>query len=254
MSKTILITGASSGIGGASARIFAKNGYRLILNARRKERLKDLKRELETEFKSDILLLPFDVRDQKNVESEINNLPQEWKEIDVLLNNAGLALGLGTIDNGSLEHWDTMIDTNVKGLLYVSKACMPFLKNDGAGQIINIGSIAGKEVYDNGNVYCGTKHAVDALTKAMRLDLARIPIRVGAVHPGAVDTEFSLVRFEGDKEKAKSVYEGYDNLVASDIAEAVYWMASRPQHVNINELTIMPTAQPKAGRILRKGE
>ncbi len=252
MSKTILITGASSGIGEASARMFAKNGYRLILNARRKERLIALKEALESEFNSDILLLPFDVRDQKGVEQGIKSLPKEWNEIDVLLNNAGIALGLGTIDKGHIEHWDTMIDTNVKGLLYVSKEVIPLLRKDGHGQIINIGSIAGKEVYDNGNVYCASKHAVDALTKAMRIDLASIPIRVGAVHPGAVETEFSLVRFEGNNEKAKVVYNGYENLVAADIAEAVYWMADRPLHVNINELTIMPTAQPKAGTIIRK--
>ena len=251
MSKTILITGASSGIGGASARIFAKNGYRLILNARRKERLIALKKELEEDYNAEIYLLPFDVRDQKSVEENINSLPKEWNSINVLLNNAGLALGLGTIDKGSIEHWDTMIDTNVKGLLYVSKATIPLLKKDGSGQIINIGSIAGKEVYDNGNVYCATKHAVDALTKAMRLDLATIPIRVSAVHPGAVETEFSLVRFEGDNQKAKDAYKGYENLVAQDIAEAVLWVSDRPKHVNINELTIMPTAQPKAGTVIK---
>ena len=251
MSKTILITGASSGIGGASARTFAKNGYRLILNARRKERLIALKKELEEDYNSEIYLLPFDVRDQKSVEENINSLPKEWNSINILLNNAGLALGLGTIDQGLIEHWDTMIDTNVKGLLYVSKATIPLLKKDGAGQIINIGSIAGKEVYDNGNVYCATKHAVDALTKAMRLDLATIPIRVSAVHPGAVETEFSLVRFEGDNQKAKDAYKGYDNLVAEDIAEAVFWVSDRPKHVNINELTIMPTAQPKAGTVIK---
>jgi NADP-dependent 3-hydroxy acid dehydrogenase YdfG len=251
MSKTILITGASSGIGGASARIFAKNGCRLILNARRKERLITLKKELEKDYNAEIHLLPFDVRDQKSVEENINSLPKEWNSINILLNNAGLALGLGTIDQGSIEHWDTMIDTNVKGLLYVSKATIPLLKKDGTGQIINIGSIAGKEVYDNGNVYCATKHAVDALTKAMRLALATIPIRVSAVHPGAVETEFSLVRFEGDNQKAKDAYKGYDNLVAQDIAEAVLWVSDRPKHVNINELTIMPTAQPKAGTVIK---
>lgn len=254
MSKTILITGASSGIGMASAKVFAKAGYRIILNARRKERLEELKKELENTYKSEVFLLPFDVREQINVEESIQNLPVEWQEINILLNNAGLALGLGTIDKGKLDHWDTMIDTNVKGLLYVSKAVLPFIQKDGSGQIINIGSIAGKEVYDNGNVYCATKHAVDALTKAMRLDLAHIPIRVSAVHPGAVETEFSLVRYEGDDKKAKDVYMGYDNLVAKDIAEAVYWVSDRPAHVNINELTIMPTAQPKAGRVLKNNK
>lgn len=254
MSKTILITGASSGIGMASAKAFAKAGYRIILNARRKDRLVELKKELESTYNCEILLLPFDVRDQKTVEENIENLPEAWKSIHILLNNAGLALGLGTIDQGHLEHWDTMIDTNVKGLLYVTKAVLPYIEKDGSGQIINIGSIAGKEVYDNGNVYCATKHAVDALTKAMRLDLAHIPIRVSAVHPGAVETEFSLVRFEGNDQQAKEVYKGYENLVAEDIAEAVFWVSDRPKHVNINELTIMPTAQPKAGRVLKNNK
>lgn len=252
MVKTAFITGTSSGIGRASAHIFAKNGYNLILNARRMERILDLQTELEHNYGIKTLALPFDVRDNKAVETAINNLPEEWKSINVLLNNAGLALGLSTIDKGNLEHWDTMVDTNIKGLLYVTKASIAYIKKDGNGQIINIGSIAGKEVYDNGNVYCATKHAVDALTKAMRLDLVDYPIRVGAVHPGAVETEFSIVRFDGDTEKAKKVYDGYDNLGPEDVAEAVYWMANRPIHVNINELTIMPTAQPIAGRIIRK--
>jgi 3-hydroxy acid dehydrogenase/malonic semialdehyde reductase len=253
MSKIIFITGASSGIGRSSAIKFASEGWNLILNARREEKLIELESQITENFGVKTHLLPFDVRERSEVQNAISNLPNEWKNIDLLLNNAGLALGLSKIDDGNLDHWDTMIDTNIKGLLYVTKSVLPYMIEKSEGHIINIGSIAGKEVYDYGNVYCSTKHAVDALNKAMRLDLADYPIKVSAVHPGAVETEFSVVRFEGDSGRAKSVYDGYDNLVPDDIAESVYWIASRPPRVNINELTIMPTAQPKAGKIIRKG-
>jgi 3-hydroxy acid dehydrogenase/malonic semialdehyde reductase len=182
----------------------------------------------------------------------LEELPSEWKQISVLVNNAGLASGLSPIEKGDIDDWDVMIDTNVKGLLYVTRNVAPLMIANGKGHIVNIGSIAGKEVYANGNVYCATKHAVDALNKAMRIDMAQYPIKVTAIHPGAVETEFSIVRFHGDESKAKKVYEGFENLVAQDIAEAIWFALSRPAHVNINELTIMPTAQPVASTIHRK--
>lgn len=245
------ITGASSGIGEACARQFAAKGYKLILNARREDRLEALKADLEKVQGMEVLLLPFDVRDKKEVESAIASVPDSWREIDVLVNNAGLALGLGKFFEGDPEQWDTMIDTNIKGLLYVSRQLAPLMIANKKGHIINIGSIAGKEVYDNGNVYCSTKHAVDALNRSMRIELSPKNVRVTAVNPGAVETEFSLVRFEGDAQRAKTVYQGFENLMAADIADAVYWAASRPAHVNINDIIIMPTAQPMAGVIHR---
>ncbi len=252
MKPVALITGASSGIGQACARLLASMDYDLILSARRAERLEELAAELKQSFGSDILVLPLDVRNRTEVESTLASLSGKWKEFSLLINNAGLALGLSPIDKGDTDHWDTMIDTNVKGLLYVTKASVPSLVASGKGQIINIGSIAGKEVYANGNVYCASKFAVDALNKAMRIDLAHYPVKVSAIHPGAVETEFSLVRFEGDSQKAAAVYQGFENLVAEDIAEAVRFIVTRPQHVNINEMVIMPTAQPAAGIIHRK--
>lgn len=246
------ITGASSGIGEACADMFARNGYDLILNARRTERLEKLKDHLENEYPIKILLLPFDIRDKQKVESSIASLDANWKNIDVLVNNAGLAMGLSKFFEGNTDHWDTMIDTNIKGLLYVSRQVAPLMIANGNGHIVNIGSIAGKEVYDNGNVYCSTKHAVDALNRSMRIELSAKNVRVTAVNPGAVETEFSLVRFEGDAGRAKQVYQGFENLLAADIADAVYWAASRPQHVNINDIIIMPTTQPMAGLIHRK--
>lgn len=251
MKPIAFITGASSGIGEACAKTFALNGYDLILNARRADRLKTLESELKRDYGTNCLLIPFDVRDKETVAASIQTLPYDWRNIDVLVNNAGLASGLSHFYNGDTDDWDKMIDTNIKGLLYVSRQVAPIMINNGKGHIINIGSIAGKEVYENGNVYCSTKHAVDALNKAMRLELSAHGIRVGAVHPGAVETEFSVVRFHGDEERAKKVYEGFENLVADDIADAVYWIASRPKHVNINDLIIMPTAQPAAGLIHR---
>lgn len=250
--KIAFITGSSAGIGAATAKLLASQQYNLILAARRIDALKQLSTELNTQFGINTLVVQLDVRNRKEVEETISGLPVEWKKINVLVNNAGLASGLSSIDEGDIDDWDAMIDTNIKGLLYVTRNVIPFMKNNESGHIINIGSIAGKEVYANGNVYCATKHAVDALNKAMRLELSKFPIKVTAIHPGAVETEFSLVRFHGDKERAAKVYEGFENLVADDIADAIWFAISRPAHVNINELTIMPTAQPMASVIHRK--
>lgn len=252
LNKIALITGATSGIGKACAEILGKNGYNLILTGRREERLKDLKDQLVNTYSVDCLTITLDVRNRQEVEKKLGGLKGNWKEIDVLINNAGLAMGLSSIENGNIDHWDTMVDTNIKGLLYVTRTVVPMMIERKGGHIVNVGSIAGKEVYANGNVYCATKHAVDALNRSMRLDLSKYPIKVSAIHPGAVETEFSIVRFEGDKEKARTVYEGFENLVANDVAEAVWFMLNRPPHVNINEMTIMPTAQPMAGVIHRK--
>ena len=246
------ITGASAGIGEATAHQLAANGYNLVLFARRKERLLDLKQILETQHSCEVYIAELDVRNRKMVEEVITALPLPWKNIEVLINNAGLASGLASIDKGDIDDWEDMINTNLKGLLYITRNITPLMVAFGKGHIVNIGSIAGKEVYANGNVYCATKHAVDALNKAMRIDLSIYPIKVTAIHPGAVETEFSLVRFHGDTEKAKKVYDGFENLVAQDIAEAIWFALSRPPHVNINELTIMPTAQPIASIIHRK--
>jgi 3-hydroxy acid dehydrogenase/malonic semialdehyde reductase len=252
INKTAFITGASSGIGEATAFKLAQEGYDLILNARRADRLAKLKDELEKNGGTKVFLSIFDVRLRKAVEDTIGRLPTEWQKIDLLVNNAGLASGLAPIDEGDFDDWEAMIDTNVKGLLYVTRLLIPFMKSRGTGHIINIGSIAAKETYANGNVYCATKFAVDALNKSMRIDLLKHDIRVTAIHPGAVETEFSIVRFHGDTERAKKVYEGFESLVASDVAEAIWFAASRPAHVNINELTIMPMAQAQAGIINRK--
>ncbi|MBL7837674.1 MAG: SDR family NAD(P)-dependent oxidoreductase [Bacteroidetes bacterium] len=251
-SKVAFITGASAGIGEACSTILAENGYHLVLCGRREERLNALKLKLESQFAVKCRVLVLDVRNRDEVTEAINHLETEWKYPDVLINNAGLAMGLASFENGDFRHWDTMIDTNIKGLLYVSRTLVPFMIEAKKGHIINVGSIAGKEVYANGNVYCATKHAVDALSRSMRLDLSKFPIKVSAIHPGAVETEFSIVRFEGDTEKASKVYEGFENLVARDVAEGVWFMINRPEHVNINEMTIMPTAQPMAGVIHRK--
>jgi 3-hydroxy acid dehydrogenase / malonic semialdehyde reductase len=251
-SPTALVTGATSGIGRACARIFAQNGYRLIITGRRSDRLRVLAEELSSDFGTETLPLCFDVRDRREAEGALAELEQAWSNIDVLVNNAGLAAGLSTIQEGSVEDWETMIDTNVKGLLYVSRAVMPAMIARGKGHIINIGSIAGKEAYLKGNVYCATKHAVDALTKSMRIDLLPHGIRVTGIHPGAVETEFSLVRYKGDAEKASAVYQGFEPLLAEDIADAVYYAASRPPHVTINDMLIMPTAQANTSHILKK--
>ena len=250
MGKRIaLITGATSGIGAACAQRFYDEGYDIIITGRRQERFDAMAATLDSER---VYRLCFDVRNRDQVVNALNELPPEWEKIDVLVNNAGLALGLSTFFNGNMDHWDTMMDTNVKGLLYVSRTVSQGMIERKSGHIINIGSIAGKEVYMNGNVYCASKHAVDALSKAMRIELAEQGIRVGAVHPGAVETEFSEVRFEGDTDKAAQVYKGFENLVAEDVADAVFYMASRKPHVNINYLIIMPQAQPVASIIHRK--
>jgi NADP-dependent 3-hydroxy acid dehydrogenase YdfG len=251
MTKIVLITGATSGIGKACARTFASEGYQLILAARREERLQKLSDELIREHSSKITTLQLDVRFKDQVEEKLSSLPEDWRKIDVFINNAGLSLGLDPLQDGIIEDWDVMIDTNVKGFLYVSRIVTSWMIKQNQGHVINICSIAGKEVYPNGNVYCATKHAVDALSKAMRIDLLPYGIRVTAVHPGAVETEFSEVRFKGDKERAKKVYEGFVPLHAEDIAEAIWYAASRKTHVNVNELTIMPTAQASAAIIFR---
>jgi len=250
--KKVLITGATSGIGEACADLFAREKYNLILTGRRMDRLEKLAGRLKDEYKIEVVVLNFDVRNKEEVIQQLEKLPPEWKQVDVLINNAGLSQGLDPIQKGSYEDWDTMIDTNVKGLLYVSKVVANWMINNGSGHIINIGSIAGKEVYPNGNVYCATKHAVDALSKAMRIDLLPSGIKVTAIHPGAVETEFSIVRFKGDEVRAKKVYDGFEPLVANDIAETIWFAVSRPAHVNINELIVMPVAQATATNIFKK--
>lgn len=249
--KFAFVTGATAGIGEACSILLAKNGYNILICGRRAERLEKLKAKLESEFGIRCHALELDVRNREDVVNSIESLDTEWKSPDVLINNAGLAMGLSSFEEGNFDHWETMIDTNIKGLLFVSRTLVPHMIAAKKGHIVNVGSIAGKEVYANGNVYCATKHAVDALSRSMRLDLSKYPIKVSAIHPGAVETEFSIVRFEGDEERAKKVYLGFENLVANDVAEGVWFMLNRPEHVNINEMTIMPTAQPMAGVIQR---
>ncbi|MDA8901651.1 SDR family NAD(P)-dependent oxidoreductase [bacterium] len=246
--KTALITGATSGIGMATAKLFAAKGYKLILCGRRTERLNELKNELNTEVHT----LTFDVRNREDVFKVLESIPNEFQDIDILLNNAGNAHGLSSIQNGNLDDWDAMMDGNVKGLLYVTKAILPNMIARNSGFIVNIGSVAAKEVYPNGNVYCASKHAVDALSKSMRVDLAGHNIRVAAIHPGAVETEFSEVRFKGDTEKADNVYKGFDALQAQDIAEIIEFITSRPSHVNIEDLVVYPTAQANTTTLTRK--
>lgn len=250
--KTALITGATSGIGEACAHLFAQQGYRLILVARRENKLQELAKHFTDKYAVEIKTLVADVREKVALTAVLNSLPEDWKDVDVLVNNAGLSQGLEPIDKGDTDDWDTMIDTNVKGLLYVTKIVSNWMINAKKGHIINIGSIAGKEVYPNGNVYCATKHAVDALNKGMRMDLLPHGIKVTAIHPGMVETEFSKVRFKGDEDRAKKVYDGFDPLLAQDIADAIWFAVSRPPHVNINDMLIMPTAQASATLTLKK--
>lgn len=245
MPKIALITGATSGIGRATAHKLGEKGMNLIITGRREDRLLSLKNELEAE-NVQVLVLCFDVRKKADVEKVLGELPEGWKKIDVLVNNAGLAAGLGAIQDGDMDDWERMIDTNVKGLLYVTRTVAPGMIERNSGHIINVGSIAGKEVYPNGNVYCATKHAVDALTKGMRMDMLPHSIKVSQICPGAVETEFSLVRFHGDKSRADKVYEGYESLVAADIADCIWFIVSRPPHVNINDMVVMPAAQASA--------
>jgi NADP-dependent 3-hydroxy acid dehydrogenase YdfG len=244
MSLTAFITGATSGIGKATAELFAKNKIRLVLCGRRKDRLEQLQKELSV--LTDVTTLQFDISNRTEVFDAINSLPESFSQIEILINNAGNAHGLSTIQDGDIDDWDAMIDINVKGLLYVSKAIIPKMTKRNSGFIVNIGSIAGKEVYPNGNVYCASKHAVNALNKAMRIDLNKHNIRVSAIHPGAVETEFSEVRFKGDSEKAESVYSGYKALQAEDIADIIHFVVTRPYHVNIEDLIVYPTAQASA--------
>lgn len=248
MTKTALITGATSGIGWATAVEFAKKGIHLILCGRRQDRLDELKTELSPLVP--VTTLNFDVRDKDEVFKAIDSLPNSFKTIDILINNAGNAHGLDPIDEGSLDDWDAMMDINVKGLLYISKAIIPSMRDRQSGHIINIGSSAGKEVYPKGNVYCGSKHAVLAITEGMRIDLNPYGIKVGAINPGLVETEFSKVRFKGGSQ-ADNVYKGYKALQAEDIAEAIYFAVSRPPHVNIADMLIFPTAQASS-TILKK--
>lgn len=253
MNRIVFISGASSGIGKACAEIFAAEGDHLILNARRKDRLEDLKEKLNQQYGINIHICAFDVRSREEVFQSINQLPEEFRSIDILINNAGLASGLDSFQNASLDDWEVMIDTNIKGLLFVSKAVIPLMKNNGNSHIFNIGSVAGREVYANGNVYCSTKFAVDALSKAMRIDLLPLGIKVTQIAPGAVETEFSLVRFHGDKERADKVYNGFEPLLGNDVADTIRYVANLPKHVNLNDVLIMPSAQAAAG-IIRKQE
>ena len=242
--RIVFITGATSGIGEATARLLATNNFKLILCGRRKDRLQKLADELKT--LTETTTLSFEVRNQKEVAASIESLPTEWREIDVLINNAGNAHGLDSIQTGSIEDWDAMMDINVKGLLYVTKSVLPVMTKRNSGHIINIGSIAGKEVYANGNVYCASKFAVDAVTKGMRIDLNAHGIKVTAIHPGLVETEFSLVRFKGDEERSKNVYKGFDPLIGNDIADLILFALTRPAHVVIADLVVLPTAQASA--------
>lgn len=252
MKKLALITGATSGIGKATALLLAENGYSLIITGRRAELLENLKKEAEVKYKADVLALNFDVRNNVAVEAAINELPERWRKIDVLINNAGLAVGLNHIQDGVVDDWERMIDTNVKGLLYITRKVAPLMVEQNSGHIVNIGSIAGTEVYENGNVYCASKHAVEALTKAMRIDLLKNNIKVTGIRPGMVETEFSEVRFKGDAEKAEKTYQGLTPLFAEDIAETILFVISRPSHVNINDIVVMPTAQASAAYVNRK--
>jgi 3-hydroxy acid dehydrogenase / malonic semialdehyde reductase len=250
--KIVLITGASSGIGAACARLFAQAGAKLLLLARRRDRLEKLALDLEQEFGCAIHWLPLDVSDRPTLEDALQSLPEAWTAIDILVNNAGLSRGLDKLHEGSIQDWEEMIDTNLKGLLYVTRAVLPGMVHRGRGHIINIGSVAGHQTYPNGNVYCATKAAVRTLSEGMRLDLLGTPIRVSSVDPGMVETEFSEVRFRGDTERAEKVYQGLTPLTAEDIADVVFFCATRPAHVNISEVLVMPTDQASPTLVHRK--
>lgn len=252
MSRIALITGATSGIGEATAHAFAADGFDLIITGRRVALLSTLEKDLESKYGIKVLALSFDVRNLNQVEQYLGTLPKPWNEIDVLVNNAGLAVGLQPVQQGMFDDWERMIDTNIKGLLYVSKIVSNFMITRGKGHIINIGSIAGKSVYPNGNVYCATKHAVDALSEAMMMDLHSHNVKVSQVCPGAVETEFSQVRFKGDSERASNVYKGFVPLKAKDVADAILYIVKAPAHVNISDMVIMPAAQASVSIINRK--
>ncbi len=251
MNKIALITGATSGIGKATASLLAKNNFNIILTGRRIDRLAQTAREIKEQFGVQVLPLVFDVRNYEEVKKYLGNLPKEWQNIDVLVNNAGLAVGANTIDKGLIDDWDRMIDTNIKGLLYVSKMIMPLMIARKMGHILNIASIAGKEVYQNGNVYCATKHGVDALSKAMRIDLLPHNIKVTNIAPGMIDTEFSVVRYKGNQQKADEVYRNMEPLLAEDIAEIILFAVQRPSHVTLNDIVVMPTAQANTSHLKR---
>lgn len=246
MNKTVLITGATSGIGEACAKKYAADGDRLILTGRRADRLNALKTELEKDFSTEILALIFDVQDKEAVDKNLGTLPTEWQKIDLLINNAGLAAGKDSFENADINDWETMLNTNVHGLLYVSKQIIPLMIANKKGHVVNIGSIAGKEVYENGNVYCASKFAVDAISKSMRIDLLKHSIKVTCIHPGAVETEFSLVRFKGDENKAAATYNGMVPLSGNDIADSIFYCTQLPDHICINELVITPIQQANA--------
>jgi 3-hydroxy acid dehydrogenase / malonic semialdehyde reductase len=246
MNKIVLITGATSGIGEATAILLAKNNFDIIITGRRNERLEALKEKIKNETDARVLTLNFDVRNQQETDRAIDSLPGEWQKIDILINNAGLAVGMNPVDEGVIDDWERMIDTNIKGLLYVTRKITPGMVQRKKGHVVNIASLAGKETYPSGNVYCATKHAVIALTKGMRIDLLKHGIKVSSIDPGAVITEFSIVRFKGDAGKADNVYKGFTPLLAEDIAETILFVVTRPAHVNIDDLLIMPTAQASA--------
>lgn len=251
--KIVLITGASSGIGAACAKIFAQGKAKLILNARRQELLEKLGGELEKEYGSKCYFLPFDVRDRATLEKSLSSLPPEWSNIDVLINNAGLSRGLDPLQEGSIPDWEEMIDTNVKGLLYMTRYIVPQMVERGSGHIINVGSIAGHQTYPKGNVYCATKAAVRTLSEGLKQDLLGTPVRVSCVDPGLVETEFSLVRFRGEAEKAEKTYQGLTPLSPEDIADVIYFCATRPPHVNVSEMLVIPTDQSASTMVYRRG-
>lgn len=252
MNKKVFITGATAGFGEACARKFAGEQWDIIITGRREERLLKLKEELEKTHGVRVLPLSFDVQRRKQVFDTIAQIPEEWRQMDVLINNAGLALGRESFDEADIDEWETMIDTNVKGLLYVSRALLPFFIAKGKGHIINLGSVAGKQVYEKGNVYCASKFAVEAISQSMRIDMLRHNIKVTAVHPGAAETEFSLVRFRGDEDKAKAIYNGLKPLTAKDVADVIYYCATVPEHVCINDIVVCPTQQADAIYFNRK--
>ncbi|NLN29821.1 MAG: SDR family NAD(P)-dependent oxidoreductase [Bacteroidales bacterium] len=253
MDRIIMITGATAGFGRAIAKKFAANGYNIIITGRRKERLDEVIKEVSG-YNTDILTLNFDVRKRYEAEAAIEGMPEKWKNIDILVNNAGLAVGMSHIHDANVDDWDRMIDTNVKGLLYVTRAVTPFMVARGSGHVFNISSIAGTDIYEYGNVYCATKSAVNTLSRAMRIDLVKHNIKVTNIAPGMAETEFSLVRFKGDKARARSVYEGVDALTADDIAEVIYYCTTLPGHVCINDLTITPVQQAAVGHVARRQE
>jgi len=250
--KLALVTGVTSGIGRATAIKLAENNFNLIITGRRGELLDALKLEIEVKYKRDVLALNFDVRDKDAVDKAIDTLPERWRKIDVLVNNAGLAVGLNHVQEGVVDDWERMIDTNIKGLLYITRKVAPIMIERGKGHIVNIGSIAGTQVYENGNVYCASKHAVHALSQGMRQDMLKHNIKVTEIRPGMVETEFSLVRFKGDKDKAKNTYQGLVPLFGEDVADAILYAITRPDHVCINDMEITPTTQASALYVFRK--